>query len=183
MTMEDGSQRLVTKADLQRMHSQGYMGFEVSDQEGNSKILKGALGSPRGSSSSPNTVRDARLEIARLEEKYGARGIDDLEKWSDNDRQIYELAQQSVMSGFGGESGGFLSSQGRPGPQAQKLPTSKPARAPGGLSYSEGAEVKSKGAQEIKGIGDGDIVRITLHTGRIATIKKIGDRARLLSVD
>jgi hypothetical protein len=184
MTMEDGSQRLVTKADLQRMHSQGYMGFEVSDQEGNSKILKGALGSPRGSSSSPNTLKDARLIASAIEERYGgAPNPDSDDPQEQADYEDYRLARQHIRAGLGGESGGFLSSQGRPGPQAQKLPTSKPARAPGGLSYSEGAEVKSKGAQEIKGIGDGDIVRITLHTGRIATIKKIGDRARLLSVD
>jgi hypothetical protein len=113
MTMEDGSQRLVTKADLQRMHSQGQMGFEVSDQEGNSRFLKGALGSPRGSSSSANTLKDARLIASSIEERYGgAPNPDSDDPQEQADYEDYRLARQHIRAGLGGESGGFLASQG-----------------------------------------------------------------------
>jgi hypothetical protein len=105
MTMEDGSQRLVTKADLQRMHSQGQMGFEVPDQEGNSRFLKGSLGSPRGTSSQADRYDDAAKLVSGLDERYGDAIPDSL-------RPAYDNALRILNGDGASPDRGFLASQG-----------------------------------------------------------------------
>lgn len=118
MTMEDGTQRLVTRRDLEQMHKEGRpLGFK---EEGSETFKKGYLGgSPqkmKGSASQADRYDDAARFVNALDDRHGEEIPDHLRPSYDNALAILSegLGQQRqpAQSASKPGSGGFLSRSG-----------------------------------------------------------------------
>jgi hypothetical protein len=158
MTLEGGRQVFVKKADLDKMYQDRKVGMDIDGT-----FYPGTIGSPRGNSSSANTLKDARIIAADIEEKYGrAPKPDSDDPQEQADYEDYRLARQHIRAGLGGESGGFLESQGRPQsappkPQPKQGTVETKSFVTKRLSKKEGQELERQGYRLQRDPVTGDI--------------------------